>query len=610
MKKILIFLALVCHPLYSQPAIINKDSDYYILDQFFRKMIKDELFGYVIEGTKPLSALDIFSINEFLFPHSPFFQWRVIGNEAIELWQQLNLDQKNLILKVTKGYDHEDNEYHELLFINRSKTKEIIDKNLDLFRLIVGSTLDTSTLVRYICNSSKSLVEIIKNNNVLLGILLGYGTFNSLIGSRAEEIDGIRAMDFPPFIGNNLLQLEVRQSADWHLKTYFLSNCDLESQQGEERAFIHPALGYATIKEEIETIQALKEELPTALIKEKPCFIFGAYKNSDNKKLFEEAKDSQKQIKNLLLRSDLVEYVLHKITEEKPVINCLHPFNKMKIPIEGKAEEAVAEVLLAMAKTLDHEMIPVFIETFCNNNFNKLSQPKRRYLSGVLNGLKEARTNLITSERQIVDFSKRKNVEEIIPQHLCFERLKHGKGKILNKSTDVLLSYVIEDCRGNILSAQHKCWVNLSNTLPSFSHGLQEMREGETRQIYIHPAYGYGALTTISPCTLLVTRVTLHKIKESASENLPALIPIDLSWVKNDQFFEEVKEICYQDARYLGYIWKDWLSKSSDLNFSEMCNILKSLAESNFEMPSEEKKKLCNRVFWNLIAEEHFAAFE
>lgn len=603
MKKIVqVLLFTFAFSLYSTPIIINDPSDYHILDQFFRKMINEEVFGYVLEGNKPLSALNIPSKNRLAYPHSRFFQWDILARVAIKKWNQLAPEQKGYVFKAADVLNHSLGEArHELLFINRKKMKETLDANLDLFRILLGPTIESSSLANFIADSPRSLDSIIKSNNTLMGILLGYGTYNSLMGGRWEEINGVnRNLDLPPFSGYNFSQ-KAREHPSWDLQNYFLSCVGAGIRTMTEKLFTEPGLGFPSLREEEKQIQLQEEAVPTPLLKEKPVFIFGAYKNGSNKELFEKAQSSQKRIQSLLSKPDLLEYVLEKITEEKPVVNC-SPSQNIRLVVNGNAEEAVSEALWEMVQELDEETIPAFMQAFsqCNPADNK--RAKLRIAPRVLSGLKLARSNLEVAEAQFLTWSKTKDVEEVVPQGLYFENIKSGNGKYIDSSTDVLISYVIEDGLGNVLSAQHNCWMDLSQTIPAFAHGMQGMQEGETRKIYIHPKYGYGALTTLSPCVSLIAKVTLHGANDQITGNLPSLLPIDLNWVNDSKFFEEVKEISYQDATYLGHLWGVWLKKSSDLNFSQLCDRLKQLSENPVcRALTKDKQQLCDHVFWNLI---------
>ncbi len=607
MKTILqIILCSLAFPLYSTPATINDPSDYQVLDRFFRKMVQDEAFGYVLEGKKPLSALNIYPNTCLRLPHSCFFQWNVLAEEAIKKWKQLAPMQKNTVFKITKVFDRKfGGFYHELLFINRDKLKDTLEDNLDLFRILLGPTLDTTSLTELIADSPQPLDTIIKSNNALMGILLGYGTHNSLMGGRLEEIEGAQGtFDSPPF--SDALSQKAREEVDWGLQNYFLSYIASANYSMLEKYVVQPGSGCITLQEERKKITAQKEEVPVILLKEKPAFIFGAYKNPHNKCLFEEAQISQKSIQTLLSKSDLLEYILEKITGEKPIVSQAATLKQTThLAVNGDVEEAVANIVGQWLQEFDKEVMSKFVEAFVRCEATDNLKPKVRISSGVLAGLKLARSNLQIADEQILSYSKTEKLIEIVPQGLYFEDLKIGSGKHLDSVSDILLSYVIEDGLGNTLSARHNCWIDLSQTIPAFTNGMKGMQEEGVRKIYIHPKYGYGALTTLSPCTILIAKVTLHKISDETKGFLPPLTPITLDWINDPKFFEEVREASLQDAAYLGYLWGTWLSKSSDMHFEKLCDqLIRLSANQEFKPPSNEMLQLSNRVFWNLITED------
>lgn len=603
-KMILSILLTLALPLHGKPIIINDASDYHILDQFFKIMIREELFGYVLEGDKPLSSINIYPLDNLLSPQARSLKMKVLGQEAIDLWCRIAPQQKNFILKATKVTDH-DYSYYELLFINRSKLKGVLEENLNLFRFHIGPTIESSSLTDLISSSTPSLASIIKGNNILFGILSGYGTYNSLMGSRAEDIQGAcDHLDCPPFINDNL-SMQVREKVDWDLQNLFLGHSEPSKNALDEKFFISTSIGFDSLKSEGAQIASQQEELPPVLLQENPRFIFGPYQCESNKTLFENIINTQKKIQAVLSRSDFLEYVLEKITGEKPVINCsLISPTRMHLPLRGNAEESMAEFIVNAVQGLDDEGVPHFVDAFYLRKTEDNTKPKKRMLNGVFKGLKEAQKNLKLADSQLLAWSTKKSVVEVVPKYVYFERMKLGQGKSIEGATDLLLSYVVENGLGDVLTAQHRCWVDISTTIPAFAHCMKGMKEGEVRQIYIHPAYGYGALTTISPCTSLVVKVTLHQINEQEKKTLNPLVPINLSWVEDPSFFSTVKETHNQNARYIGHLWGVWLSKSKDLNFPVLCDRLKSLVKDQNKKPlSEENYRLCNRVFWNLIVD-------
>ena len=602
MRKLICGLLLILTlPLQCAPIEISDCRDYCILDQFFREMTEDELFGYVLEDVKPLSVLNIFPS----YVHDPDvlgFQGNVVAEEAIEVWNRLAPKQKDYVLKAVPRRDHRiGGPYYELSFISRKKLHETVLQNLNLFRLVVSPALDAPGLSSCIADSPQPLDTIVKSNNALIGILLGYGTHNSLMGGRLEDLMGAFGdHDQPPFASRDRVQ-EIGRSFDWKRYHYSLAYTGQEviPETVARYRMIQPGAGFPSFQNEIAAIESSCEQLPDDLECKAPRFIFGPYRgdSESNQQLFKRAQVAQTKIQTLLKRDDFLEYVLEKITGEKPIIKC--PRNhaqKILLEIEAPAETSLAAMLWDKTQQLDEEMVPAFMDGF--RQHPSTQQMRRGPLPGVYKGLKEAQANLRVADAQFAAWSKNRALKVIVPEGICFERLKEGHGRAVGADGDLLLSYVIEDGLGHTLSASHKCWITLSQVLPGFAHGMKGMQEGESRKIYIHPAYGYGAITTLTPCTSLVVTVTLHQIDEPNGHALPALAPLDLAWVKDAALFEKVRGNSRQAAYDWGRVWGEWLSQSPDIDFDQLCAQLEHLvAQQEIPMPTRETRRLCNRVF-------------
>jgi len=70
------------------------------------------------------------------------------------------------------------------------------------------------------------------------------------------------------------------------------------------------------------------------------------------------------------------------------------------------------------------------------------------------------------------------------------------------------------------------------------------MQVGEKREIYIHPALAYGVHTHLEKGIYLRVVVELFEAFETeGQEKLPALIPMDLAFVRLAEFQEECTSI-------------------------------------------------------------------
>lgn len=124
-----------------------------------------------------------------------------------------------------------------------------------------------------------------------------------------------------------------------------------------------------------------------------------------------------------------------------------------------------------------------------------------------MEGLKKTRCNLVKANAHFEILSQYSSLHTVVPKQLYYTITVNGSGKELKGSDHVRMGYVIEDGEGNILFANHDVWLNLSQMIPGFVHGVQGMHLGEKRKLFVHPALAYGALTTLPPCSELIVTV-------------------------------------------------------------------------------------------------------
>jgi hypothetical protein len=390
-------------------------------------------------------------------------------------------------------------------------------------------------------------------------------------------------------------------------KTLFLARAGPDgSSEVHEKKLLIPGLGFIDIEQELNHILSFHEDIANTLASEKPRFIFGAYKNTENQQLMKNLANSQKKIQSLLAKQDFLECVLAKITGEPPIITQATTDSKSNhMQLNTNSEKGIAQALWQIASQLDPETVTEFVDAFCRSDASEIKRGPAPVTPGSISGLKRARSNLQFAETWFMTMPQEKKLKEILASHLYFEQVKVGEGKFVDSHDRLQVSYVIEDGYGNVLSANHKYWIQLSSTIPGLAHGVQGMREGETRTLYIHPDLAYGAFTTLPPCLLLFVKVTIHAVPEQPKVVLPALKPIDLSWIKDSNFYQEVEKGNYQIAKSFGSRWGSWIKQSSDLDFSTVCMHLKQFCSENSSCSTTKMEKengeRCNRIFWNLI---------
>jgi hypothetical protein len=570
--------------------VIGDASDYHVLDRFFREMVEHELFGYVIEGVKPLSAVSSAPCSA-----SPYVaHMEVLIEEAIPVWKRLQPSQNNYVLKIAQEFDPRDGaSYHEIQFINKKKLREVVNSNLALFQFQIGPMYDCNGICHLIADSPYSLTRVLKANNILTGILLGYGTHNGLMGGRWEDLASETAMS-PPY-QSHLFCDELMAQLGWQL----LASCETEIWPNKSSPRVD--VGFSSVEEEASAIASCEIPVPDQILSEYPRFVLRTYRTGDNKRLFRDVENAQAQIRKLLARPDFLECVLEKITGERPIVKC-DKKQVHKLPIEADCNAPMALLLWQECQQFDSETWGSFTAGLAEDVV-KTDPVRGAFGLGALDRWHEARSNLELAQRQMAACAGSDSIRQIVANGIYVETLQPGEGHAIESATDALVSYAIEDGNKQLLSASHRCWLDLSQMIPGFTHGMMGMRQGEVRRIYIHPAYGYGAITNLPPCTSLTATVTLHRFNDTVQKPPQAPVPIDLAWVQDDKLFERVRTKAHEKTRGFGNLWGTWLRHSDDLNFEQVCMKLKELAHiGKPQSLSEQEQRICNRVLWNLIA--------
>ncbi len=588
---------------------IDTQRDYEVLDHFFRMGILEEGYGYVLEGEKPISVRNFYSLDNLPLARDQKITEREFLNtllvrEAIPIWKKLCSSQKNFALKAVSLNDRETEALGwEIQFIHIPKLQEVIDKNIDLFRYVLGPTLKSEQLVHKIAYSEELLSDILHDDSVLIGIVLGFGSYNSLLGGREDTISSLTiSRDLAPFSPKSLLiQSNTEHSLNFltpeAFGVYYLEVAGGDDSSANFRcdfSYLKPSSAFLNVTEEIMAIHADYEPLPTCLSTQQPAFIFSPYKGgSSNQPFFESLIQRQKQSQALLKKADFLEQVLKKIGGKKPRITCDKPKNSnLSLSFfQGTISTQIWEHILhrEMHRLTGKQKQSIFLEAFFNPPDSALLPPAMVGVSQAsLDGLIKALQNLSNANAYFENLSQVDSLQVIVPKQLYCKTTLKGTGKELREFDHVRLSYVIEDLEGNILFANHNTWLNLSETLSSFAHGMQGMCIGEKRQLFIHPAIGYGALTTLPPCIGLVVKVQLFDIDKKSFKPLNPLTAVDLRWIQNPILYRNIKESLDQQPRFMGMFYRNMLDQIEGSNKAKILPLLKT--SLNFQQVLDQRQ--------------------
>ncbi len=569
----------------AKPICIDSAHEYTILDQFFKMAFLSEEYGYVLEGSKPISirsfaSTDCFPITKDFNHDEIEFNNTLLVREVIPIWNKFCSRNKRFVLKVVALNNQVPSFLStlEVSFINISKLKEVIEKNIDLFRYALGPASTVQYILDTIANADQPLIKILNFDLTLMGIVLGFGSHNSIVGGRLETILALSiSKDHPPFTPQSHL-MQDKGDHDHSLNALTPERYGiyyLELAGGDDINFrvdlprLQPHLTFANLTEEVQTLDGLEESLPP-LLWERPRFVFGAFTGGPpNEPLFKHLRKKQKKIQTLLKKSDFLEYVLGKINGEKPAIRFEKKASFVDIPTPSTHNvEIWSEILRNATNRFEgKERKLAFIEAFYHPSDSFRKPPMMMGASAAaLKGLKMARCKLAQADAQFSMLSQDASLKEIVSKRLYFKTDLLGNGKELKEEDHVRISYVIEDQEGNILFANHDSWLHLSQTIPGFAHGVKGMQVHEKRTIFVHPTLGYGALTTLPPCSALIIKVHLLDVDPQVSgRTLPPLAPLDLSWVQENSFYKDIEDSLNQQPYFVGCFYREILDKTDQL---------------------------------------------
>ncbi|HEV8050860.1 MAG TPA: FKBP-type peptidyl-prolyl cis-trans isomerase [Parachlamydiaceae bacterium] len=127
--------------------------------------------------------------------------------------------------------------------------------------------------------------------------------------------------------------------------------------------------------------------------------------------------------------------------------------------------------------------------------------------------------NLEAAEKYMKDNANAKGVVEIIPGKLQYIILNEGQDPAVVEHGTPQITYVGKYIDGTVFgdssAAGGPITVPLDQTIPGFSKGIEGMKEGEKRRLFVHPDVGYGTGGQLLPNSLLIFDIEVIKATSS-----------------------------------------------------------------------------------------------
>jgi hypothetical protein len=151
---------------------------------FSDNYFSDVLFTQIFEGL-PLEA----SCREILDGYSEPYGWL---KQRWVIWKKYEhlFDLKKYMFAEKKCCGKP-----RIFFINKQSFKDVVNKNIDLFQKYLGLEMNGDRLLSQFETTDTDVMDILRNHEALLGILLGFGRLNSIHFERRERL--IDALSVP-----------------------------------------------------------------------------------------------------------------------------------------------------------------------------------------------------------------------------------------------------------------------------------------------------------------------------------------------------------------------------------------------------------------------------
>lgn len=133
---------------------------------------------------------------------------------------------------------------------------------------------------------------------------------------------------------------------------------------------------------------------------------------------------------------------------------------------------------------------------------------------------RKAQENLAIADKFLQENKKVSGVVEVQSGRLQYRIVKEGTGRVLSGKPTALLHYRGTFVDGQVFSSSENnkepILLPLNQTIPGFALGMQGMKEGETRMLYIHPDLAYGTSGQLPPNSLLIFEIQLIQASDES----------------------------------------------------------------------------------------------
>lgn len=533
------------------------------LEVFFEKLMDSTGSGtlpsinYALWGDKPL-AINAYWIADDTGAIDGLGETESFIQKGYNFWERLSVSPNN---KKYFFLIFQEGNHKHLVCINRQAFLDVVRENINLFRYVLGCNLTPERLLNQLIEKKDYFYDVIKNDRVLLGILLGYGTENAILGTWDEiysfQYGKERKEEFPLIskkarlnYEKESIELSSKLTTSWKLKKF--------------DTFRIPLFGCSPSSEETKQLLTI-------------------YENNRNK--IKAVAEDENFLKKTLLRlftttSDTLDipiFTPQAVNEDLPEmdINKLASIVKEELKNEPFFDKSFITTYLNGVKAAESGRVPEDNVTLAAlyESYNLKQDLEKAH------NLKIANTY----------FNKKEKWIEMIPQKICYFTLQKASGKqVSRKSKDLTFHYAFQTLDGNTKDVGTIKSETLSNLIPGIALGIQGMSKGEIREIHIHPEYGYGEDNFFTKNAVIIAKIELIDFLESTSE-MEIVEPYHLTERDSLSLLERYQTLKKEDLfDKAGEFWNFIKTKSNKIDFQ---SFEKAFSTNQPSLSKEERMK-------------------
>lgn len=478
-----------------------------LLTDFLRETVQS-YSGFTLYGDKPM-ALEGYAIYPFGASFTPF-PGTISKVKGIELWKDLNVPSHN---KEYLFVIFHDNNYCHMVSINRRAFLKVVNENISLFRYILGPHLTAENLLQNLIDAGNDFYNVLKDDNTLLGILLGYGTQNSINHSRDEivtDANSFTRTDKFPFLSQTML---------------------MKCHQLPKSAKNGPSLGFHTLAQEHEVFKE-STKVSRDLRPFEKCSIpyFSCDPNSkETQDLLATYEQNRQEVIRSLSGDDFLERTLRKLfTTTSGKVEVAQMPEQRDLFLQSDPEEMISTLTRWIHTLIKWEgqesLSKAYLQGVIDREENKQTTSSSAYPQPMMLWQTErdfrCAKNLAKADAFFRRLAANPDFKTLIPNQVLYKTVSEGtKRPLSSKAKNVSFHYSFrfqgeKKFRDYGTVKQER----LEHFIPGIATVLLDMKQGEERLVLIHPTYGYGENSFFPPNQAIIAKIQLIQFEEGAQE--------------------------------------------------------------------------------------------